>query len=59
VLPLVTALGPGGTAVLALALASFDAVVILDDALAWQVAAALIHVLEARSSNPIGNCRAH
>jgi hypothetical protein len=34
---------------------SDDAVVILDDALARQVAAALIHVLEARSSNRKGN----
>jgi uncharacterized protein len=41
VLPLVTDLGPGETAVLALALESTDAVVILDDALARQVAAAL------------------
>jgi predicted nucleic acid-binding protein len=41
VLPLVTDLGPGETAVLALALESTNAVVILDDALARQVAAAL------------------
>jgi predicted nucleic acid-binding protein len=41
VLPLVTDLGPGETAVLALALESPGAVVILDDALARQVAAAL------------------
>ena len=41
VLPLVTDLGPGETAVLALALESPDAVVILDDALARQVATAL------------------
>jgi predicted nucleic acid-binding protein len=41
VLPLVTDLGPGETAVLALALESPDAVVLLDDALARQVAAAL------------------
>ena len=37
-LPLVTDLGPGETEVLALALESSDAVVILDDALARQVA---------------------
>ena len=41
VLPLVTDLGPGETEVLALALESTDAVVILDDALARQVATAL------------------
>jgi predicted nucleic acid-binding protein len=41
VLPLVTDLRPGETAVLALALESPDAVVILDDALARQVAEAL------------------
>ncbi len=41
VLPLVTDLGPGETEVLTLALESTDAVVILDDALARQVAAAL------------------
>jgi uncharacterized protein len=41
VLPLVPDLGPGETAVLALALESPDAVVLLDDALARQVAAAL------------------
>jgi predicted nucleic acid-binding protein len=41
VLPLVTDLGPGETEVLALALESTDAVVLLDDALARQVAAAL------------------
>jgi predicted nucleic acid-binding protein len=40
-LPLVTDLGPGETEVLALALESTDAVVILDDALARQVAATL------------------
>jgi hypothetical protein len=59
VLRLVTALGLGGTAVFALALASFNAVVILDDTFAWQVAAALVYVSEARSSNRKGNCRAH
>jgi predicted nucleic acid-binding protein len=41
VLPLITDLGPGETAVLALALESPDAIVILDDALARQVAAVL------------------
>lgn len=41
VLPLVTDLGPGETEVLALALESTDAVVILDDALARQMAAIL------------------
>ena len=41
VLPLVTDLGPGETEVLALALESTDAMVILDDALARQVAAML------------------
>ena len=41
VLPLVTDLGPGETEVLALALESTDAVVILDDTLARQVAAML------------------
>ncbi len=40
-LPLVTDLGPGETEVLALALESTDVVVILDDALARQVAATL------------------
>lgn len=40
-LPLITDLGPGETAVLALALEAPDAVVLLDDALARQVAAAL------------------
>lgn len=41
VLPLVTDLGPGETEVLALALESTDTLVILDDALARQVAATL------------------
>jgi len=41
VLPLITDLGPGETAVLALALESTNAIVILDDALARQVAAML------------------
>lgn len=41
VLPLITDLGPGETAVLALALESTGAIVILDDALARQVAAML------------------
>ncbi|ETW97352.1 MAG: hypothetical protein ETSY1_23100 [Candidatus Entotheonella factor] len=41
VLPLTMELGPGETEVLALALESTDALVILDDALARQVAAAL------------------
>lgn len=41
VLPLVTDRGPGETEALALALESSDAVVILNDALARQVAAAL------------------
>ena len=40
-LPLITDLGPGETEVLALALESTDAIVILDDALARQVAAML------------------
>jgi predicted nucleic acid-binding protein len=41
VLPLITALGPGETEVLALALESSDAIVLLDDALARQVASTL------------------
>lgn len=41
VLPLITDIGPGETEVLALALESTDAIVILDDALARQVAATL------------------
>lgn len=41
VLPLITDLGPGETEVLALALESSDAIVILDDALARQVASTL------------------
>ncbi|ETX05103.1 DUF3368 domain-containing protein [Candidatus Entotheonella palauensis] len=41
VLPLITDLGPGETEVLALAPESTDAIAILDDALARQVAAAL------------------
>jgi hypothetical protein len=41
VLPLITDLGPGETEVLALALESSDAIVLLDDALARQVASTL------------------
>lgn len=41
VLPLVTDLGPGETGVLALALESSDAVIILDDALARRISKAL------------------
>ena len=41
VLPLITDLGPGETEVLALALESSDAIVVLDDALARQVASTL------------------
>ena len=51
-LPLITDLGPGETQVLMLALESSDAVVVLDDALARQVA----EMLDIRLTSTLGCC---